>query len=430
MPTIAFHTLGCRLNQYETEAVVGQFRALGYRVVQKADEADLQLIDTCSVTDRADQKARQAIRAAVKGNPESVIVVTGCYTQTAASEIAGIPGVDFVLGNREKQDLPAQIPELAKQDSPVVRVSRPGGREDREYLEVADFEKRTRATLKIQDGCDVFCTYCIVPFTRGRSRSLLPEDILRQARHLADLGYREIVLTGVHIGDYGQDIGGSLPSLLRQLLSVEGLQRIRISSIEPWDISRALVELIEQEEKVCAHLHAPIQSASDHVLSLMRRRIDRGGLERLFDRLAAIDGLGLGTDLIVGFPGESEEDFEQTKAFIAGRPFSRLHVFPYSERRGTRATSFAGAVPPAERKRRCRELIRLGEEKMAAFHRKHEGLEARVLVEERQIGEHVYGYTDNYIRVELPSGVAAAGELRRVRLHSPEEALMSGKFLE
>lgn len=430
--TMALVTLGCRLNQFESEAVAGQFRRLGWRDAGEGEECDLVIIDTCSVTDRADQKARQAIRAAIRRNPEAVIAVTGCYTQTDAAGIAAIPGVDYILGNREKQDLPACMPELAKQDSPVIRVSRPGRREDREFLEVDGFERHTRATLKIQDGCDVFCSYCIVPFTRGRSRSLHRRQILDQARRLVEeLGHREIVLTGVHIGDWGREEGQSLAALVEALIRIPGLARVRLSSIEPWDISQALIELIAAEEAVCSHVHAPIQSGSDTVLRAMGRRIDAPGLHRLLERLVdRIPGLGLGTDVIVGFPGEGEREFRETESLLRAFPFSRLHVFPYSERRGTRAVTLPDPVSPAERRRRCRSLIDLGERQMAAFNTRHHDTLARVLVESRVVAGYSYGYTANYIRVELPACPELAGRLVTVRLETQDDTLMSGRIVE
>ncbi|MCA9786850.1 MAG: tRNA (N(6)-L-threonylcarbamoyladenosine(37)-C(2))-methylthiotransferase MtaB, partial [Candidatus Cloacimonetes bacterium] len=423
-------TLGCRLNQFESEAVAGQFRSLGWQDAGADEECDLVVIDTCSVTDRADQKARQAIRSAIRRNPEAVIAVTGCYTQTAADEIAAIPGVDYVLGNREKLDLPACMPELAKQDSPVIRVSRPGRAGDREFLSVSGFERHTRATLKIQDGCDVFCTYCIVPFTRGRSRSLRQDEILDQARLLVEeQGFRELVLTGVHIGDWGREQGASLAGLVQQLIRIPGLARVRLSSIEPWDISQALIELMAGSEQFCSHLHAPIQSGSAEVLRAMGRRIDAVGLWRLLERMVeAIPDLGLGTDVIVGFPGEGEAQYQETLRMLSELPFSRLHVFPYSERRGTRAVHFAGAVAPSERKRRCRELIALGEQKMQAFNDRHVGQTARVLVESRVISGFSYGYTDNYIRVELPACPERTGEILAVRLEAGDDAVMRGQL--
>ncbi|MCA9784794.1 MAG: MiaB/RimO family radical SAM methylthiotransferase, partial [Candidatus Cloacimonetes bacterium] len=326
---------------------------------------------------------------------------------------------------------PACMPELAKQDSPVIRVSRPGRAGDREFLSVSGFERHTRATLKIQDGCDVFCTYCIVPFTRGRSRSLRQDEILDQARLLVEeQGFRELVLTGVHIGDWGREQGASLAGLVQQLIRIPGLARVRLSSIEPWDISQALIELMAGSEQFCSHLHAPIQSGSAEVLRAMGRRIDAVGLWRLLERMVeAIPDLGLGTDVIVGFPGEGEPQYQETLRMLRELPFSRLHVFPYSERRGTRAVHFAGAVAPSERKRRCRELIALGEQKMQAFNDRHVGQTARVLVESRVISGFSYGYTDNYIRVELPASPEQCGQLVQVRLSPGDDTVMQGEIL-
>lgn len=427
-PAMSFATLGCKLNQYETEAVAGQFRRLGWRTVPWGEDADLVLVDTCTVTDRADRKARQLIRGAVRRNPEAVVVVVGCYGQVAADELARIPGVDFVFGNREKRGLAERLGRPVKQDEPVVEVARPARADDRELLAIDRFERRTRAFLKIQDGCDVFCSFCIVPFTRGRSRSLPSGVILDQARRLLAEEHRELVLTGVHIGDWGRDlpVEGGLVSLCRRLLALPGLERLRLSSVEPWDLTDELVALMAAEPRFCPHLHTAIQSGSDRVLAAMGRRIDSAGLRRLFDGLSRrMPGLGLGTDVLVGFPGESDEDFALTEALLRETPFTYLHVFPYSPRRGTRAASLPGQVSSAVKRERSRRLLDLGEEKQAAFHRAWLGRETEVLLERRLLDGALSGFSPEYLRVEvaLPEGDAVERHAGRVARLRPVEDL-------
>lgn len=402
---IRYHTLGCKLNHYETEAVVGQFHRLGWHTAAQDEEPDLVLIDTCTVTDRADQKARQLVRSSIRRNPEAVVVVMGCYGQASANELARIPGVDYVMGNREKRDLPALLADMEKQPEPRIHVARPAGRNERDLLGLEGFERQTRAYLKIQDGCDVFCSFCIIPFTRGRSRSMDPAAVLEQARKLLDSGYQEFVLTGVHIGDYGRDLtpARDLAWLCEQLLRLPGLLRLRISSIEPWDISRPLLELMASEQGFCPHIHTAIQSGADPVLAAMKRRIDRRGLERLLGWVEALlPEAGLGTDVITGFPGETEADFEATRSLIAAGPFTYLHVFPYSRRKGTKAASLPDQVPAALRKERSRQLLALGDSLKQTHLNSLLGRNRRVLVEGREREGSLFGFTPEYARVEIP----------------------------
>lgn len=427
---IAAATLGCKLNQYETEAVVGQFLALGWHSVPVEEEADLVLVDTCTVTDRADQKARHLVRQIIRRNPLAVVVVMGCYSQAAAEELARIPGVDYIVGTGEKRALAQRLGEPEKQAEAVVMVARPGGREDRELLALDSFQRQTRAWLKIQDGCDVFCSFCIIPFTRGRSRSMLPEAVLEQARRLLDGGFVELVLTGVHMGDYGRDLDPprSLAWLCARLLELPGLRRLRLSSIEPWDITDELLATMAADARFCPHLHTALQSGSDEILSAMGRRIDVGGIQRLFERVDHfLPGAGLGSDLICGFPGETERHAEETFRLVEASPLGYLHVFPYSRRSGTKAAKLPDQLPVAEKKARCRELLELGQRLQAKSHAHALGQVAEVLLEHGSASRPaegptiLYGYTPDYLRVEctLPDHVPvqeAAGRLLPLRL--------------
>lgn len=442
MGRIAAATLGCKLNQYETEAVVGQFRALGWQSVPVEEEADLVLVDTCTVTDRADQKARSLVRQIIRRNPLAVVVVMGCYGQSAAADLARIPGVDYVVGTGEKRGLAQLLGTPEKQAEAVVMVARPGGREDRDLLALDAFQHQTRAWLKIQDGCDVFCTFCIIPFTRGRSRSMLPEAILEQARRLLDGAFTEIVLTGVHMGDYGRDLTPSrtLAWLCARLLELPGLGRLRLSSIEPWDITDELLATMASDKRFCPHLHTALQSGSEEILAAMGRRIDVRGIQSLFERVDQyLPGAGLGSDLICGFPGETERHARETYRLVEASPLGYLHVFPYSRRSGTQAAKRADPVLPAVKKARCKEMLELGAQLQARSHSHALGQVAEVLLERGTSARELdgppllYGYTPDYLRVEcfLPAHVhmdAAVGRLHPLRLVEDAGEHMIGEW--
>jgi len=424
---IAAATLGCKLNQYETEAVVGQFCALGWHAVPVEEEADLVLVDTCTVTDRADQKARHLIRQIIRRNPLAVVVVMGCYSQISARELARIPGVDYIVGTGEKRGLAQRLGDPQKQEEAIIWVARPGGREDQDLLALDSFQRQTRAWLKVQDGCDVFCTFCIIPFTRGRSRSMRPEEVLEQARRLLGGGFVELVLTGVHMGDYGRDLDPprSLAWLCARLLELDGLQRLRLSSIEPWDITDELLATMAADARFCPHVHTAFQSGSDAVLKAMGRRIDKRGIQQLFKRVEHfLPGAGLGSDVICGFPGESEAHARETYELLQDSPLSYLHVFPYSRREGTRAASLPGQVPPETKKARSRDLLELGRQLQERAHARALGRVAEVLLEHGpaqagggEEGRVLYGYTADYLRVELPLGAQQSVESLAGGLH-------------
>ena len=365
------------------------------------------------------------------------MVVTGCYCQVAAEEIAAIEGVDLVLGNLEKGRLLELLgASPGKLGTPRIVVGPAASREQRQLLPVGGFHRQTRAFLKVQDGCDVFCSYCIVPLTRGRSRSLIPTEVLAQATRLVRAGHSEIVLTGVHIGDYGRDLPGgiTLTDLCKRLLDLPGLLRLRLSSIEPWDVSQSLIELMASEERVCSHLHTAIQSGSARVLKKMRRRITRRELLELFSELVErIPELGLGTDVMTGFPGESTADFAATLDMIKGVPFSYLHVFPYSERKGTRAADMPDVVPRSLRKERAAQLLEVGRAKKTAWQKRWLGTTQKVLLEREYREGALCGFTGNYLRVEVdvPEERVAelAGQEWAVELIAAEEGLVRGRLL-
>lgn len=435
---VAAHTLGCKVNQYDTEAMLALFRQRGYTVVDFRDRADVYLINTCTVTHEGDRKSRRLISRARRTNPEAVIVVAGCYPQTAPGEVAGIPGVGVVLGNRDRRRVVELVEEARRrQGEPVTAVADIFAEREYEDLPIAGFTGRTRAALKIQEGCNEFCTYCVIPYARGRPRSRRPESIRAEAERLASAGFREVVLTGIHLGAYGRDLppgpGRRRPGLadvLRLVHEVEGIRRIRLSSLEPMDTGDDLLETMTALPRVCHHLHLAIQSGADRVLERMRRRYTADGFRCLAARARALmPDLGLTTDLIAGFPGETEEDHQATLAYVEEVDFSRLHVFPFSPREGTPAARFPDQVSMEVKERRVRELIALGEWLALAFHQRLVGHPVEVLVESEAGPDGLReGYTSNYVRVRFPSGEGLTNQLVTVRAVAADADGISGKL--
>jgi len=406
MTTIAVATLGCKVNQFESEVLIDSFEQRGYVLVPFGEGADITIINTCTVTHRADFQSRQLIRRAFRSNPNSLIVVTGCYSQVEPEAMARIEGVQYLLGNREKGQIPDLIPRMRQGEFPRIQVS--DIREERLFSDISlhTFHRHTRAYLKIQDGCDAHCSYCIVPYARGPSRSLPPERVLEHLRILKERDFKEVVLTGIHIGSYGLDLVPPFPlqMLLRRLEKEETPHRIRLSSIEPGDFSRDLISALSQSDKVCPHLHIPIQSGDDEILRRMERGYDRSFLSDLIQEIhQRIPKLSIGADVIVGFPGEREESFQSTYALVESLPFSYLHVFPFSKRNRTPASRFPHQVHEGEIKKRAQRMRELGKQKRQIFYRQFLQQELSVLVEDRRDKETGgwKGLSRNYIPVLL-----------------------------
>jgi threonylcarbamoyladenosine tRNA methylthiotransferase MtaB len=414
--TVAFATLGCKLNQSDTTELQTLLEARGFRTVPFESVAQLYVINTCTVTARADVSDRQAIRRAVARNPNAVVVVTGCYAQTSPDAVARIPGVDLVLGTRDRHALPDLLDGLGKRLRPVVRVSDVFAPRPEPVIPVRQGSPGlTRAFVKVQDGCQHRCSFCIVPLARGASRSRPPEAVVEQVGALVEAGSGEVVLTGVDLGHYGWDLlpRWSLAALLRRLLEVPGLRRLRLSSILPAYLTPELSDTIVSERRVCRHLHVPLQSGADRVLRAMRRPYTARMYRALIERLAAaLPGLGLGTDVITGFPGETAAEFAETESLVASLPLSYLHVFSYSDRRGTEAArSPASRVAPDEIRRRTAALRRLGARKQLDFQAAHVGhtVELLALAHKAREPGTLVGLADNYLEV----GFAGAPELVR-----------------
>ncbi|NWF93883.1 MAG: tRNA (N(6)-L-threonylcarbamoyladenosine(37)-C(2))-methylthiotransferase MtaB [Syntrophaceae bacterium] len=406
MTTVAIATLGCKVNQFESEALMSALERRGYSLVSFGEGADVMIINTCTVTHRADFQSRQMIRRAHRSNPQSLIIVTGCYSQVEPEEIERVEATAYLLGNKEKLRIPDLLPLMQKGETPKVQVS--DIQEERLFEETAlpSFYYHTRAFLKIQDGCDARCSYCIVPHARGRGRSLPPGRVIEHLRALKGRGFSEVVLTGIHIGSYGIDLNpaSSLEELLKSLEHEETPCRIRLSSIEPLDFSRGLLSFLISSKKVCPHLHLPIQSGDDEILRKMNRPYGRSLISELIHELHEnLPEASLGADVIVGFPGETEERFRRTYDLIESLPLSYLHIFPFSRRKGTPASQLPQQVSEGEIKKRAGLMRQLGKRKRQAFYRQSLNKELRVLVEDRRGREtdRWRGLSRNYIPVLL-----------------------------
>ena len=414
---VSFQTLGCKLNFSETSTLARQFAEAGYSRVEMEDAPDVLVINTCSVTEQADKKCRNIVSRAVRSNPDVFVAVVGCYAQLKPEEIAAIPGVNLVLGAGQKFNLVSHVQNQQREKEPLISVG--------EIKDVKDFipsfsaGDRTRTFLKVQDGCNYFCAFCTIPLARGRSRSASPEETLAQAQKAIDSGAKEIVLTGVNIGDYGTQHETSLLQLIEKLDQLEGVERFRISSIEPNLLNDDIIDFVAQSKKFMPHFHIPLQSGSDDILRAMRRRyrtvLYKERVERILNRMPHAC---IGVDVITGFPGENEEKFAETRNFLLDLPVSYLHVFTYSERDNTTALRIADVVPNEIRQRRTLELRLLSEKKKRSFYEKFNDTEQRVLWESAEDEGVMYGFTENYLKVSKPWQAADVNSISNVQLGS------------
>ncbi|MEG6575493.1 tRNA (N(6)-L-threonylcarbamoyladenosine(37)-C(2))-methylthiotransferase MtaB [Caldibacillus debilis] len=436
MPTVAFYTLGCKVNHYETEAIWQLFKKKGYERVDFEKEADVYVINTCTVTNTGDKKSRQIIRRAIRKNPDAVVCVTGCYAQTSPAEILAIPGVDVVIGTQDRAKLLDYVEQHQRERRPINGVRNIMRTRVYEELEVPYFTDRTRASLKIQEGCNNFCTFCIIPWARGLMRSRDPEAVIRQARQLVDAGYREIVLTGIHTGGYGTDLKDyNLAMLLRDLEEqVEGLKRLRISSIEASQLTDEVLDVISRSNVIVRHMHIPLQSGSNTVLKRMRRKYS---VEYYAERLAKLreimPDVAVTSDVIVGFPGETEEEFMETYHFIKEQKFAELHVFPFSKRNGTPAARMENQIDEEVKAERVHRLIALSDQLAKEYASRFEGEVLDVIPEERYKEDPksgLYeGYSDNYLKVVFPATEEMVGKIVRVKITKAGYPYNEGQFV-
>ncbi|MFP3722202.1 tRNA (N(6)-L-threonylcarbamoyladenosine(37)-C(2))-methylthiotransferase MtaB [Niallia circulans] len=436
MPTVAFHTLGCKVNHYETEAIWQLFKQQGYERVEYENISDVYVINTCTVTNTGDKKSRQVIRRAVRKNPDAVICVTGCYAQTSPAEIMAIPGVDIVVGTQDRVKMLEYITQYKEERQPINAVGNIMKNRVYEEMDVPAFTDRTRASLKIQEGCNNFCTFCIIPWARGLMRSRDPQEVIKQAQQLVNAGYKEIVLTGIHTGGYGSDMKDyNLANLLRDLESqVKGLKRLRISSIEASQITDEVIEVLDKSKIIVNHLHIPIQSGSDTVLKRMRRKYTMEFFAERITRLKeTLPGLAITSDVIVGFPGETEEEFMETYDFIKEHKFSELHVFPYSKRTGTPAARMDNQIEEDVKNERVHRLISLSDQLAKEYASNYEGEVVEVIPEEVYKedgnGKLYVGYTDNYLKVVFPATEEMVGKIVKVKITKAGYPVNEGQFV-
>ncbi len=436
MSSVAFHTLGCKVNHYETEAIWQLFKDAGYERVDFEEKSDVYVINTCTVTNSGDRKSRQTIRQAIRRNPDAVVCVTGCYAQTSSAEIMEIPGVDVVIGTQDRSKMIDYIEEFRASREPINAVGNIMKNREYEELDVPYFTDRTRASLKIQEGCNNFCTFCIIPWARGLMRSRKPEDVIKQAQQLVEAGYKEIVLTGIHTGGYGSDLKDyNLASLLRDLeKEVKGLKRIRISSIEASQITDEVIEVLRESNIVVRHLHVPLQSGSNTVLKRMRRKYTMEFFAERLERLREVlPDLAITSDVIVGFPGETEEEFMETYNFVKEHRFAELHVFPYSMRTGTPAARMTDQVPKNVKTERVHRLLELNDQLALDYAKRYQDEVLEVIPEtpfEDDPSSGLYeGYTDNYLKVVFPADESMVGEIVRVKITEPGYPYSKGQFV-
>ncbi len=400
MSKVALHTLGCKLNFSETSAVGEQFMSRGFGVVEFDEIADVYIINTCTVTENADRECRQIVRRALRQNPDAFIIVTGCYAQLRAGEIAAIEGVDAVLGSNEKFKIFELFNDFEKQELSCIYTTPTNKLEEFNSAYSTDADNRTRAFLKVQDGCDYKCSFCTIPQARGKSRSAPVEEVVDNFKTLLDNGYKEIILTGVNVGDYNYN-GINLFNLLKSILMVEGDYRIRISSIEPNLLTDEIINLVSDDPRMCNHFHIPLQSGSAEILKQMQRRYKRSDYENLIRKIVTkINDVGIGVDVIVGFPGETDEHFNETYNFLKELPIYYLHVFTYSERPDTKAIDLPGTVDFAVRKKRNNMLRILSAKKRSEFNRQMVGNKLNVLFEHQEQNGIMKGFASNYVRVK------------------------------
>jgi threonylcarbamoyladenosine tRNA methylthiotransferase MtaB len=427
VPTASFHSLGCRLNQTEAALWAGAFRGKGYSIVEWGEPADLVVINTCSVTERGESHCRSAIRQALRRRSDAFVVVTGCYAQVGLEALRAIEGVDMVVGTEYKDKFPAFIDEPRKLEEPVVLHSSLIDDSDFE-IDATGYYHTTRANLKVQDGCDFFCSFCIIPFTRGRERSRKLGDLLREARELVSEGYQELVLTGVNIGRY-EFSGTTFDGMVEKLEEIEGLSRIRITSIEPTTIEPGLVERMGRSEKLCPYFHVPLQSGDAAVLEAMGRRYSPDSYRDFLESVVeTVPDVGLGTDVIVGFPGETDESFARTYRFLDGLPFAYFHVFSYSKRYGTRAARLEEHVSTETIKERSRRLRELSARKRFEFQSRYLGRSVEVLFEQQDDNGLWTGLTSNYMRVGVVSREPLRNQIRSVAVEAAGKELAIGSL--
>lgn len=433
MAKVAFETLGCKVNQYETEAMVELFKKAGYEIVDFGEFADVYVINTCTVTSFGDKKSRQMIRKAKKLNDDSIIAVVGCYSQVSPEKVMEIPGVNIIVGTNGRDRIVELVEQYKVEKVPINHVSNIMNVRKFEELEIEEYRDKTRAFLKIQDGCNRFCSYCLIPYARGPIRSREPEKVIEQVERLSKSGFKEIILSGIHVASYGKDLcRGNLVDLIEKIQCIDGIERIRIGSVEPTFFNDDTIGRLREVSKLCRHFHLSLQSGCDETLKRMNRRYTTSEYEDIVYRLReAFPGVSITTDIIVGFPGETEEEFNKTYDYLRRLELSKMHIFKYSPREGTPAAKFRDQVSPQEKERRSDLLLELSSQYESKFIGKFIGQKLSVLYEQtdKEMDGYIEGHTDNYINVKAPGYGNNIGEIRNTQLIENKGEYALGKII-
>lgn len=429
MKKVAFHTLGCKVNQYETEAMEKIFEENQFKIVEDTEVADVYVINTCTVTNLSDRKSRQFIRKVKKINKDAIVAVVGCYSQVSPEEVEKIEGVDVIIGTSDRNKI-VELCEKAKYENKKINIVRSiKTYKEFEKIEVEDIKSKTRAYIKIQDGCNQFCSYCIIPYARGPIRSRDKDDILSEIEILSKSGFKEIVLTGIHVASYGKDLGDiNLGELIQEIALIKDIERIRLSSVEPNLITEDFMNILVSTKKVCDHFHLSLQSGSNNILKKMNRKYTREEYKEKVDLIRKyMPDAGITTDIIVGFPGETEKEFNETIEFVKEIGFSRIHVFKYSPRKGTPAAKYKNQVHGKIKNQRSKELITLGEELTEIFNKRFLNKKMDILYEEKIDGFYE-GYTTNYIRVKASANNDIIGNIVETKIINSKDGYLIGEI--
>jgi threonylcarbamoyladenosine tRNA methylthiotransferase MtaB len=432
MRRVAFFTLGCKVNQYETGAMSEIFENAGYQVVDFDAPAEVYVINTCTVTGMSDRKSRNIIRKAKKNNPDSFVIVVGCYAQTSPEEVESIPGVNMVVGTKDKGKIIEFLEDIKSGSGRVNYVGDIADFKNFEKLDVTSYKDRTRAILKIQDGCNNYCSYCIIPYARGPIRSRAREDVIREVRGLAQNGFKEIVLTGIHLASYGKDIGSSLLEIIKDIHDFHGIERIRLGSIEPTTVKMEFVESVKSLSKICPHFHISLQSGCDETLKRMNRKYTTRDYKNVVKLLRDnIPDVSITTDIMVGFPGETDDEFNETLGFLQEISLTKMHVFKYSSRKGTAAASFKNQVNADKKEERSSILLKLSDKNLFDYNKRMEGRVVPVLFEQ-ELGldsGKMEGLTMNFSRVVAEANSDIKGNIYKVKLMEVREDYILGNIL-
>lgn len=430
MNKVAFYTLGCKVNQYETEAMIEAFENAGYEIVEYDGYSDIYIINTCTVTNMGDRKSRQIIRRALEYNPKAFIAVVGCYSQIASDEILGIDGVRLVLGTNERSKIVQLVEDAQNVEDKISVVGDIMEIEEFEDMNIKHYKSRSRAFIKIQEGCEQYCTYCIIPYARGHIRSRKPDSIIEEVKILADSGYKEVVLTGIHVGSYGRDLGDiGLIDIIQMVHDVDGIERLRMSSVEPKTFDDDFLRRLPHLNKLCRHFHLSLQSGCDETLKRMNRKYTTQEYMEVVKKLRSIyPEVGITTDIIVGFPGETQEEFEKTVQFVKEVSFSSMHIFKFSPRKGTPAAKFKGQVSAQVKEERSKIIFNIAKENQMKFMNSFIGKSLNVLFEQKidENSNYYEGLTDNYIRVMAETAYDIKGKIISTKIKGINKDMMLG----